>query len=353
MSWRRVAILLRTLPQRTHRTLLGQLSPDDKRCVLAQLESLGDVAHDEQIQVLREMRDQLQAETLVVEKVESEIQDEILIGRARISQKKQTPITPLPKSVSESSGEPITVGPRQMSEPAQEPFQFLSQIPVKAAAQLLGEETPRTIALVLSELAPNVASDVMALLSEQQSAEVLSQLAHLGQLNRNEIEWIEYRIKKRLQSGLLSDAQITKDSFQSFASRSSSFMDSSSAGPVSIPINNAGNANGRSETEAKSSTPTQSNRSARVDRLLSDSSPDDLCRALGMVSNHEALLTLCGLPNEIAELVLGMLPKRLSRKVRTDMKKLGRLQIAEIDAAKLAVAQIIVRMHSHHDRNVA
>ncbi len=67
-------------------------------------------------------------------------------------------------------------------------------------------------------------------------------------------------------------------------------------------------------------------------------SPTDLCLALGKVSTRQAMLALCGLPNEIAEAVMAVLPRAHSKQVRRSIASLQSLQLREIDEAKEAVA---------------
>jgi flagellar motor switch protein FliG len=66
--------------------------------------------------------------------------------------------------------------------------------------------------------------------------------------------------------------------------------------------------------------------------------PRALCKALGQVSTREALLTLCGLPNQVAETALARLPRGRARQVRRGMANLRSIRLREIDEAKEAVA---------------
>lgn len=67
--------------------------------------------------------------------------------------------------------------------------------------------------------------------------------------------------------------------------------------------------------------------------------PMELCRSLGRVSTRDAMLTLCGLPNQVSEAALSVLPRGQSKKVRASMNGLGSLQLREIDEAKERVAR--------------
>ncbi|MDG2221651.1 MAG: FliG C-terminal domain-containing protein [Rubripirellula sp.] len=67
--------------------------------------------------------------------------------------------------------------------------------------------------------------------------------------------------------------------------------------------------------------------------------PMELCRALGKVDTRDAMLSLCGLPNPIAEAALAILPRGHAKKVRASMSDLGSVQLREIDDAKERVAR--------------
>jgi flagellar motor switch protein FliG len=65
----------------------------------------------------------------------------------------------------------------------------------------------------------------------------------------------------------------------------------------------------------------------------------ELCRALGKVDTRDAMLSLCGLPNPVAEAALAILPRGHAKKVRASMSGLGSVQLREIDEAKERVAR--------------
>ncbi|MGB0595350.1 MAG: FliG C-terminal domain-containing protein [Rubripirellula sp.] len=67
--------------------------------------------------------------------------------------------------------------------------------------------------------------------------------------------------------------------------------------------------------------------------------PMELCRALGKVDARDAMLSLCGLPNPVAEAALAILPRGHAKKVRASMSGLGSVQLREIDEAKERVAR--------------
>jgi len=75
-----------------------------------------------------------------------------------------------------------------------------------------------------------------------------------------------------------------------------------------------------------------------IHRHLLELAPEELCQALGSVTTRQAILSLCGLPNEKAETVLAILPRSQAKQVRRGMASLQSLELREIDEAKEAVA---------------
>jgi flagellar motor switch protein FliG len=68
--------------------------------------------------------------------------------------------------------------------------------------------------------------------------------------------------------------------------------------------------------------------------------PAELCQSLGKVDTRDAMLALCGLPNEVTEAAIAILPRAIAKKVRIKMSTLGSLHLREIDEAKEKVARV-------------
>ncbi len=108
---------------------------------------------------------------------------------------------------------------------------------------------------------------------------------------------------------------------------------------VSIGPNSSSESDGSTQTTSAA----QGNEWLSTDDVhqhLTTLSPADLCQALAKVQTRQALLTLCGLPNEVAEAVLKMLPRSQGKTVRRQLASLGPLRLREIDQAKEVVARV-------------
>lgn len=75
-----------------------------------------------------------------------------------------------------------------------------------------------------------------------------------------------------------------------------------------------------------------------INQHLLNLPPAELCQALGKVGTRDALLALCGLPNQVAESVLAILPRAHAKQVRLQLATLNTLHLREIDDAKEKVA---------------
>ncbi|MGI9472236.1 MAG: FliG C-terminal domain-containing protein [Rubripirellula sp.] len=93
-----------------------------------------------------------------------------------------------------------------------------------------------------------------------------------------------------------------------------------------------------SSVESTSSFPSTD----AIHKHLITLSAQQLCETLGRVDTRVAMLALCGLPNQVTESVLAVLPRSQAKQVRQRMNSLGSLQLREIDQAKEAVAQASV-----------
>ena len=356
-SIRNIAILLQALPEHTHRTLLGQLSSDEKHRVLGEMACMNDVDASEQYEVLSVMHEQLQAETVVVDRVESEIRDEIVIGRARLSKKPD----PTRRRPDPNAGERTVPRNRTTSsEPrndhpidAGDPLDLVEDFGAENVARVLQRETPETVAWVLRSVDAMTGSALLEHLDDVTRRQALAHCATMNHLDPNVIEMVAGHLRARLESLAESGSQITSESFRRFERGAEFAPQRHGSEPLRVqreatavvgrprlrPIAPPVRMQFDEQPEAASERQAES-----VDRVLTALTPKDLCRALGMVTTEQAFLVLCGLPNTTAENALALLPRRTSRRVRSDMRRLGQLQLADIDAAKLVVAEVALRL---------
>ncbi|MCA9138503.1 MAG: hypothetical protein KDB00_17145 [Planctomycetales bacterium] len=324
-SIRQIAILLYTLPERTHRVLLGQLGSDDKQRVADELAMLEDVDALEQYRVLKLMRDELQAETSSVEKVESEIQDEIQIGRARVSKKRSNSVYRTDESAGETAPE-MLVGNATVDSATNAPIQESNdKTPIHSPVNSLGgnlTDWPQSVPMSSCQTQADVVTGRGAI---QVSPEMMRSMFE--------------QFRQTQAAGVLPTVAMER-------SMSSDAACSSPTPNHVLPIRGTDRFDAPPERvdHMKDAEFDAAELAERIDRFLIQLPPRELCRALGLATTKQAFLVLCGLPNEKAEQALELLPRRKSRKVRSDMRRMGQLQLCEIDSAKQVIAQIALRI---------
>lgn len=321
-SLRQIAILLHSLPERTHRVLLGQLDGDAKQRVADELLALSEVDAMEQYRVLKLMREQLHAETQSIEKVESEIQDEIQIGRARVSKKRSHTIYRSNEPSLGKSGEGNVTIASDATVVSQRPGR--SDDGYRADQPGVGFHTQSDVVTGQAAMSPTpeVLQSMFAQFHQTQAAGVLPEAV-------------------RTHHAAAASTSASNTAANPVTRPHSAFDQ-----PQILPIGSGSGSAvaGTSPTRRNEAHCSAEQLAEKVDRYLTALPPKDLCRALGMVSTKQAFLVLCGLPNEIAETVLEMLPRRQSRKARSSMRRMGKLHLSDIDAAKRVVAEVAIRM---------
>ena len=172
---RQIAILLHALPERTHRVLLGQLDGDEKSTIAEELNLLGDVDPLEQHRVLKRMHEALQSETSSAEHVESEIQDEIQIGKARVSKKRAGAVYPAAENAGAKDDGVKTTTVADQASPTHSGAQSLAPEPQPAAH--FGTQTDVVTGQAAVSPTPEMLQSMFAQFHQTQAAGVLPRFA--------------------------------------------------------------------------------------------------------------------------------------------------------------------------------
>jgi flagellar motor switch protein FliG len=277
------------------------------------------------------------------------------------------------------------------------PLEFLSDVDRSTLARLLTGEHPQTIALVLASIAPDQAAGVLPRLDARLQQETMSRIGRLGEIPETAIAEVAVHFRSRLDQQNAEDrptlgrraldailAAMPKDEARPDANRRGDPSDrertprgfpssedpaidlsnrlkvAAETWPSSDPAETEGPDDAsefsadpvgpRSQSPAVSTSPgsvddrVESASSSAfqstdaIHRHLIGLSPAELCQALGKVSTRDAILALCGLPVEIVEAALAVLPRAQAKSVRSKMNSLGSLNLREIDIAKEQVA---------------
>ena len=281
-------------------------------------------------------------------------------------------------------------------------FAFLGSVGDEVLADLLREEHPQAIALVMASIRPEQAGRVLPLLPELLRSQTLSRIGRLGVIPEEAASEMASHFRSRLSQQATaasnSDGKRKLDAILAAMPRQSppvaqeipreshavanansieSAIPQQTAMPATIQQSQGSPASYQSEANVSAIDLSHRLRVVRDESdVATDVSPDqgqpvftsglgghvassdstlestdaihkhlvsllpiELCRSLGRVDTRNAMLTLCGLPNSVAEAALALLPKDQAKIVRTQMTQLNSLNLRDIDLAKEQVAQ--------------
>ena len=347
---RQIAILLHSLPSRTHGVLLGQLSSSDQQRVQAELDQLGDVDPMEQYRTMKQMREHLTRETQSIAEVESEIHDEIQIGRARVSKTRKptlyhNPDTSFQTSVAPNNGGPNNAGPNNAGPDnagpnATAPNSTTTTNAIPSAADELNRTPPGSIPF--SRVQPDADSAHQA---EPSPVAIHSIDAYRQPCELDSMQVLIEQYQQTQAAGILNSNFANAIHGGPAAAASDSASQTVAATP---PLGSTNPASGAADNRDQRVPLNTEQLAQRIDQFLINLPPEDLCYALGMGTTKQAFLVLCGLPNEVAESTLKRLPRKQAKQVRSAMRSMNQLQISEIDQAKRAIAEIAIRIAIGH-----
>jgi flagellar motor switch protein FliG len=281
-----------------------------------------------------------------------------------------------PAAVQSLDAAPIT----RSETPQAEAFLFLSAVDDDAIAHRIKDEHPQTLAIILSSISPRQAARLLAKLNAASRAETMRRLAKMDAPPIEVALEIAAQLKEKLvhANGTGWTAAGPGDPHPSMAAagsdrrtvgqaalqailaemnQASQVTPMLSTAGVTTPLDDAirskatvtgpaiaadsiqSSLGTASRADVKPIRPTRS--AAEVHAQLIALSPSQLRQALASVDGRQAILALCGLPKAIADAVLSDLPRRQAKLIRSRMTSLGMLELKEIDAAKLAVAQVV------------
>lgn len=282
------------------------------------------------------------------------------------------------------------------------PLAFLSDVDDDQLVSMVGHEHPQTIALVLASIAPSQAARLLPRLEPAQRQEAMSRIGRLNEMPDEALAEIAQHLRRRVEQhasaekdssgrrvldAILAELSAPKHSSNADETPAASSAVATSTGeqhpsrspddapPATGPdaarqvdrlrgVSQLGVAetNGASEEAAAAAQRSGAAQTGaanigaagsgaaaggdaagdwstdQIHEHLIGLSPSELCRALGQVDTRDALLALCGVPTEVADAVIRVLPRARAKQVRRGLASLGSLQLREIDQAKEKVA---------------
>ncbi|TWT66112.1 FliG C-terminal domain-containing protein [Allorhodopirellula solitaria] len=322
-SLRRVAIVLRDLPERTAAKLLSELPLETQQRVRREMETLVDV-------------------------------DPVEHRRAI-----------------ESFSASLRQGAAQQAAAKSSPFDFLEGIGDDGLLSLLRDEHPQTQTVVLAHLPPARAAALLPRLGESQRQDLLMRIGRLPDVPDEMLSELAHSFRSRVDrlipaagspslsdaggvalprgdANFRADARYQHQSSAAASSRLQAILaempatskptrsyhesDSTTAGQRDQQVPQ------RSEPLREEVTPVPEPSVEQTHEELMRLSPAKLCESLGRVDTRTAILALCGLPSTVADAAIACLPRSQANQVRQHLMSVGSLEIREIDRAKVEVA---------------
>jgi flagellar motor switch protein FliG len=362
-SLRKAAVLIRSLDSDTAATMLRQLSPEEMAKLRDAIRALGSIDPEEQADVAAEFRS---ARPIAAEPVNAGVELSITSAAA-------------------STGAPASSPPGAL--PGKR-FEFLESAPIDALVPYLAREHVQTIAVVLAQLPPPRAAGILAALPDKTQAETLERLSAMGESDPESVIVVERELAAwlaRRNTGRPGDARRNGAVASILAAADATARDriiaslrvhkaklAKELAPIAaaqkptttvhaiklgrdLPVVAARSAYRPSVAAARDSVPNdpQVNIRRHAARHPAPTPPppvrlqfDDLIhldnRTLAAVLREVSLqllvLALAGSKEELVRRIYEQMPKRTTRLLRRELRRLGPTRLNDVEAAQHAIA---------------
>ena len=353
---RKAAVLLRSLDADTATVMLGQLSAEEAAKIRAAMRAVGQVATDEQADVMAELRGARPTKQYASDAGDVEL--------ALSSSFTGEPYGERP-AFSTMGGGTATGSKR---------FEFLENAPTHALVPHLAREHAQTIAVVLSQLPPERAAAVLAALPQKVQAETVERLSTLGETDpecvtalKRELEtWAAQRDGLRSGNGRRRDTMAAILAAADAKSRGqilSNMKDHKAAlakqfstahaerttvkAAVAKPQAEILSARTAENSVRQSVVPPVSRIEVSVPKInfddLAELDSRTLSAVLRQADANVLALALVGSREELVDRICEQMPKRTAREFRRQLRRLGPTRLSDVEGAQRAVAQIAAR----------
>lgn len=396
-SFRRIAIVLSSLPSATAARLLGTIPAEDKSQLRRAMATLSDVDPLERQRALQSFTSTLQNNRGTTSQSGGGSPDEIHLSRVSVDSQ----ITGS-QFASESSSDPSDA---DFNGADDSPLSFVRGVTDSDLATVLSSERPQTLAIVLASIPPAKAARVLPLLDKTLRMETITRIGRLGEIPDDALVEVAAHLKERIESTTAdsssssgqralnailaelprsgsdrhsepvrrfevdSESEVAntlqaetisavqdefvpssaRGEFVSSPTRSSTAPDVLRDLPASEEIRISPHTTGGRDVDLEPALSTTSMSTDEIQDCLIGLTPVDLCQALGSVETHTAILAICGLPTDVTDAALGLLPKASARDVRRQLMNVGSIDLREIDEAKSLVASVALQQDTDEE----
>jgi flagellar motor switch protein FliG len=365
---RKAAVFIRSLDAETAAKMLAHLSADEAAALRDAVRAVGPLDPEEQADVAAEFRS---TRPIAAESAGAGVE--------------------LALSMTSDSQQPAPPPPMEPASSTSKRFEFLEQAPIDALVPYLAREHVQTIAVVLSHLPPSRAAAVVAALPDKLQSETLERLAALGETDPDSVVVVERELASwlgRRKSGrsrdvgrneavaailASTDALTRSQILANLRSQKSELADrlghsaASRPQPVSMRrkrrstefSHQAAACAKRIAADASNSVPQHARQNPLPPRRPAAPPPprrapmsvppfDDLIRldvrtlaaVLREIDVEVLVLALAGSQEKLAERICGVVPKRVARVLRRNLRQLGPTRLSDVEAAQRAVSLV-------------
>lgn len=379
-SLRRIAIVLRDLPEPIALKLLEDLGPEARRRVQREVRTLVDVDPMERKRALESF-------TGLVKRHAARQSDHPLPPDWSLNHETNHSVAKNPtQEETTHRGNPSAVPARHDAAPPIGPLEFLERVADEDLLSLLQDEHPQTKAVVFASIEPSRAARMLPRLGNAQRQDMLSRIGRLQSLPDEMLTDLAGSFQTRVQRmqiarernplqqlidqnaldhpeehavwNPIDAARHVPKSAAAVSPRLQAILaELPSSAPEEPRHEEASHVAERlrqitrgsewtepttTQPESLADNPVANQPAASTDRIHQDLvklPAKRLCEALARVETRVAILTLCGLPNQTADAAIACLPRAAANQVRRQLMSLGSMEIREIDQAKEQVAR--------------
>ncbi len=221
------------------------------------------------------------------------------------------------------------------------PFDFIRKTDAKQILNFIQNEHPQTIALILSYIRPKQAAEVIAELSPEKQTDVARRIAQMDRTSPDVIKEVEKALEKKLSSLMMED----------FAS----------VGGVNYVVEILNSVDRNTEKNILETLEAEDVELAEEIRrkmfvfddivLLDNRSIQIVLRS--DIDNKDLAIALKGANDEVKNLILSNMSKRLAAMIQEDMDFMGPVRRSDVDEAQQKIVNVIRRLQDSNEIVIA
>ncbi len=208
------------------------------------------------------------------------------------------------------------------------PFDFIRKADSMHILNLVNNESPQTIALLLSYVEPKQASEVIVNLPPEIQVEVIRRIANMGSVQPEYIQEAERILEKRLSSMGLSDKMVVGgiDSVVNI-------INSIDRGTEKFILETLDVSDGELAEDIR--------KCLFVFEDIAKLSNQAIQRVLKDVETADVTYALKGATEEVKNVILSNLSKRLQEMIQDDMQVMGPVRVKDVEAAQQRIVNSV------------